>query len=165
MDRLPRHLLKEARLMARDVYSDILWHRVPAPLMSPNWFRAVHDRHQRADEQQVLERLKEPKGRERLRFKPVYIGIPSVILRAVHSLCIDSLSSLSSSTDCLVKPFYLLSIGLSTTFPPEQFRFDSPMADFFQSDLRSHSRSSAFLASLTAPKWTWRKSRFRTICN
>ena len=39
MARPPWHLLKEARLMARDVCSDILWHRVPAPLMSPNWFR------------------------------------------------------------------------------------------------------------------------------
>ena len=36
MARPPWHLLKEARLMARDVCSDILWHRVPAPLMSPN---------------------------------------------------------------------------------------------------------------------------------
>ena len=64
---------------------------------------------------------KEPKGRQRLQFKPVYIGIPSVILRAVHSLCIGFLSStLSSSFLCSLNPSisYLLA-------SPSRFHRDS----------------------------------------
>lgn len=100
--------------------------RVPSPLMSPNWFRAVHDRHQRVDEQQVLlsretDREREGGGkRQRLQFKPVYVGIPFLRSRAC-SVCSRSPPFLRFSSPSPVKLPSPISY-LFAAFAPVLFR-------------------------------------------
>lgn len=107
--------------MARDVCSDILCQPCSKPvneskLISSSAWPTSKGRRATST---PIEREKNREGerergvgckRQRLQFKLVYVGIPSVITRRVHSLCIDpSLSSFLSPFGSLC-PSSLLSI-------------------------------------------------------